>query len=135
MRSILYEVFDNLRQQQSQTFEHSEHREKIVQQAILLFQEENMTITKAFRRLSEHYPYLKYHILHRWLNAYENEHGPIVGKQHRSHLFQTNYSPKQREEIIQQAILLFQEENITNKEVANRLGLKPGTLNRLLKYI
>ena len=60
-----------------------EQREEIVRRAIRLFQEEGMNTTEATERLSRHHSNLKRSTLHRWLNTYEKEHGPIPGRRRR----------------------------------------------------
>ena len=84
-----------------------------------------MTVAEAARRLG-----VDNNALRRWLDEYEKEHGPIIGRKREPH---TTYSLEQQQEIVQNAVQLFKEEdNMTVAEAARRLNINDKTLWRWL---
>ena len=103
-----------------------EEREKIIQETVLLIQE-GTTVSKAAKKLE-----VTEGTLRTWLDEYEMENGPIRSRQRWDH---KTYFQEDRDEIIQKAIPLLEQENMTISEVARRLNVNRVTLKRWLnKY-
>ena len=98
IKSLLYELFNNLRQQK--TYQQNTHQQKrrsytqkekdeIIQQAIALFaQQDNITIAEIIRRLNID---VTEAMLRHWLNRYEEKNGTTPGrKRHRRRSQQNN---------------------------------------------
>ena len=114
------------RQSQSPNLSTKE-QEEIVKKSIPFFQEKNMTIPKAAKKLGIE----EVNNFKRWLYNYEKKYGRIFGRQ----LQPQNLSTKKPEEIIQEVIQLFKEKDMTIVEAARRLGKKKTTLQKLIyKY-
>ena len=142
IKSVLYELFNNLKsqrdknsmtnhpqEQQSEPIQafkslgvqkrqkiySKEEREKLIQEAIQLIEEEGISESEVAHRLN-----VNSRTLWGWLNKYEKEHRPILGRKRES---MKSYSQEEKDELIQKALPLIKR-GVVIREVASRLNVK-----------
>ncbi len=105
----------------------SEEKTNILQQAIPLI-EEGMDMANVARRFR-----VKRRTFHTWIQQHERRHGPINReKMHKQYSHSIYTPPEEKNNIIQQAILLLKE-NRNLAAVARRLNIPEGTLRNWLE--
>ena len=125
IKSIFDLLFDDIKQTAKPSNEFLDQliKNNIVQEVIPLIKK-SVSIAKVAEGIG-----MSRFTLWKWINEYEQENGPIPGRQQKT---PTAYSREEKTEFIQKAIQLFKEKSMSASEAARRLKIKAPTLTKWL---